>query len=319
MSDNRQQQLGNLIKDKALSLGFDAVGFARVQPVNEKHTHEYLDWLSRDYHGKMQFMDNYKEQRLDPGVLVPGARTVISLAINYHQKDFQPEGAFYRISQYAAGIDYHQVIKHKLYHLLEYMNEQTGEVPARVFTDSAPVMERYWAQQAGLGAPGKNSCLILPKKGSYFFLSEIITGVELPYDQPYEKDPCGTCTRCMIACPTKAIVSPGKIDSRYCTSYLTIELKDDIPSMLAQQTKGYIFGCDICQNVCPHNTRFATPCTEEGFKPLPAVSSWQKEDWEGMEKNTYRHSFIKTHSPIARARYDKLKATIREVGNGFKI
>ncbi|TVQ17068.1 MAG: tRNA epoxyqueuosine(34) reductase QueG [Bacteroidetes bacterium] len=302
--------LAQRIKEKALELNFDAVGFAPAQSVNETHQKHLDQWLKNNYHGQMHYMANHKEKRTDPTLLVPGAKTVICLAMNYHQKDYQHPEAHYKVSQYAAGIDYHHTIKKKLYALLEFIREQTSSESARVFTDSAPVMERYWAQQCGLGASGKNSCLIIPRKGSYFFLAEIILDIELPYDTPFEKDLCGKCTRCMEACPTGAITSPGSIDARRCISYLTIELKDPIPEEFTGKTEGYIFGCDICQQVCPHNIKFATPCKEPGFEPVDAIKTFTRVQWEGLDKSTFRKSFTKAGSPLARVKPEKLMGSM---------
>lgn len=296
-------------------MGFEACGFARAQPVNDAKGTLYHKWILSGYHGKMEYLNRNTEKRLDPRLLVPGAKTVICLAFNYHQEDFQPSDAYYRVSQYAAGIDYHHVLKKKLYQLLEYVKEFYPGASGRVFTDSAPVLERYWAQQAGLGSPGKNTCLILPRKGSYYFLAEMIVDIDLPPDAPAVKDPCGNCTRCMQACPTQAIVAPGVLDARKCTSYLTIELKDALPEDLRGNTKKYIFGCDICQQVCPHNIKFAAPCTEKDFKPLASIARWSRLDWESMDKVAWRRNFVKTGSPMARASFEKLRDNMDAAAN----
>lgn len=309
-TQNHSSILAQRIKEKAMELNFDAIGFAPAQKVEETHQKHLDRWLKNNFHGQMQYMANHREKRTDPTLLVPGAKTVICLAMNYHQKEFQPPQAHYKISQYAAGIDYHHTLKKKLYALLEFIREQTTTESARVFTDSAPVMERYWAQQSGLGAAGKNSCLILPRRGSYFFLAEIILDVELPVDPPFGKDLCGNCTRCMEACPTQAITAPHVIDAKRCISYLTIELKEPTPDGFADKTNDYIFGCDICQQVCPHNSRFATPSDEPDFKPLEAVASFSKSQWEAMDKSTFRKSFLKKGSPLARVKFEKLKGNM---------
>jgi epoxyqueuosine reductase len=222
------ETITQFIKSKALELGFSACGIAKAEPVEPLIKEKFSHWLQRGYHGTMEYMHNHYEKRMDPCQLVPGAHSVISLTINYHQKEFQHHKSHYKISQYAAGEDYHHVIKKKLFLLMELVVEKQPDINFRIFTDSAPVAERYWAQKAGLGNTGKNACLIIPRAGSYFFLAEIITDLKLEYDEPYEKDLCGKCTRCMDACPTGAITSPGEIDARKCISYLTIELKDDI-------------------------------------------------------------------------------------------
>jgi epoxyqueuosine reductase len=303
------------IKSKAYELGFDACGIAPAGEVDTGIKTKFSSWLSEGRHGKMQYMENYLEKRMNPALLVPGAKSVICLAMNYHQRNFQPENSQYKVSQYAAGKDYHNVIKKKLYLLLEFIATIAPENKARVFTDSAPVLERYWAQKSGLGAIGKNACLILPRKGSYFFLSEIIIDIELDYNTPFEKDPCGKCTRCIDACPTGAILSPGVIDAKSCTSYLTIELKDEIPDAFKGKTADYIFGCDICQDVCPHNIKFAAPTKEPEFAPIPAISEWANNEWEIMDKPSYRQNFLKTGSPVARAAFKKLKGNISFVRN----
>jgi epoxyqueuosine reductase len=308
---HKNHKLALLIKNKAMQLGFGACGFASANEVNDQHQKKFSQWIDQGQHGEMQYMANYTDKRMDPRVLLPGIKSIISLAFNYHQDNFQPTDAFYAVSNYAAGVDYHDVLKKKLYLLLEFIHQQSDIETARVFTDSAPVLERYWAQKAGLGAPGKNSCLILPRKGSFFFLSEILIDLELPYDTPYEKDLCGSCTRCIDACPTKAIISPGNIESRRCISYLTIELKDNIPSDLEPHLTQNIFGCDICQQVCPHNIKFAKPCDEPEFQPLLPICSFTKTDWENLDKSLFRKLFVKAKSPIARVSFEKLKKTIK--------
>lgn len=309
-----KQLLATDIKNEASRLGFDACGFAAASPVDENHQSQYKEWLTNKAHGDMLYMAGNVEKRVNPAILVPGAKTVIALAYNYHQENHQPEDAYYKVSEYAAGKDYHFTIKRKLYHLLEFISGRTKVESARVFTDSAPVLERYWAQQAGIGAFGKNSCIILPRKGSYFFLAEIILDIDLPYDSPFQKDLCGNCTRCIDACPNNAIENPGYINAQRCISYLTIEKKTDLDEDKDLQTHGYIFGCDICQQVCPHNIKFARPSTEEDFQPLDAVESWVKKDWESMDKSMFRIAFRKNKSALSRVKYEKIKNTIENVG-----
>lgn len=315
--DTKSDTVSSQIKSRAAELGFDQCGMASAEKADTEIKTRFDTWISDKKHGKMQYMENHLDKRMDPSLLVPGAKSVICLAMNYHQKDFQPAEAKYKVSQYAAGKDYHTVIKKKLYLLLEFILSIAPVKSARVFTDSAPVLERYWAQKSGLGATGKNACLILPKKGSYYFLSEIIIDIELDYDTPFEKDLCGKCTRCLDACPTGAIVNPGIIDARSCISYLTIELKDDIPDAFRGKTADYIFGCDICQDVCPHNIKFAIPTKEPELHPLPAISQWIKNDWEIMDKASYRKNFLKSGSPVARAAFQKLKGNIEFTRNSY--
>ena len=313
--DTKSDSISSQIRSKATELGFDACGMAPAGEVDMEIRTRFTTWLSEGRHGKMQYMKNHMEKRTDPALLVPGAKSVICLAMNYHRKDFQPNESRYKVSQYAAGKDYHTVVKKKLYLLLDFILSIAPGKNARVFTDSAPVLERYWVQKSGLGATGKNACLILPKKGSYFFLSEIIIDLELDYDTPFEKDLCGKCTQCIDACPTGAIATPGVIDAKSCISYLTIELKDEIPDAFRGKTADYIFGCDICQDVCPHNIKFAVPAKEPEFEPIPAISQWNKNDWEMMDKPSYRKYFLKTGSPVARAAFQKLKGNIEFAKN----
>jgi len=313
MEVSNNQSLASNIKNEASRLGFDACGFAPAKIVDQKHQKLYKNWLFGNAPGDMLYMAENVEKRMNPALLVPGAKTVISLAHNYHQQDYQPKEAYYKVSEYAAGIDYHLILKTKLYQLLEYIAAQTKVESARVFTDSAPVLERYWAQQAGIGAFGKNSCIILPRKGSYFFLAEIILDIDLPFDNPFQNDLCGNCTRCIDACPNNAIEKPGYINAEKCISYLTIEMKADLADDMDLQTHGYIFGCDICQQVCPYNIKFAQPTTDEDFKPLSAIKNWEKKDWENMDKRLFRKAFRKNNSALSRVKYEKLKNTIENV------
>jgi epoxyqueuosine reductase len=310
---HQNQALASEIKNKAAHLGFDACGFAPAIPVNNKHQIQYEQWLVKKAHGEMQYMADNFEKRMNPALLVPGAKTVICLAHNYHQENYQPNNAFYKVSEYAAGKDYHSTIKRKLYHLLEFISNKTKVESARVFTDSAPVLERYWAQQAGIGAFGKNSCIILPRKGSYFFLAEIMLDIDLPFNEPFQKDLCGNCNRCIDACPNNAIEKSGQVNAQKCISYLTIEMKTDLQDDKELQTHGYIFGCDICQQVCPHNIKYARPTTEEDFQPLEAIQNWDKKDWENMDKRLFRIAFRKNKSALSRVKFEKIKNTIENV------
>ena len=295
-------------------MGFDACGIASARKADEKHIQALEDWLGSNGHGSMQYMDRNRELRTDPDRLMPGVRSIVCLAFNYHQKDFQPADCSFRISQYAAGVDYHVVIKTRLHQLMEQlMPILPAETAFRVFTDSAPVLEKFWATQAGLGAMGKNSCLIIPGKGSYFFLAEIFLNIELEYDKPFARDLCGKCTRCMEACPTSAITAPGKVHAPLCLSYQTIEKKDPVSPEVAPHLNGFVFGCDICQDVCPHNQRFARPCAEQLFQPLPAIQHWGNQEWQQMDIAVFNKNFRKTKSPLARAGFPKLCDTIRKV------
>lgn len=308
MEPTTAQTLSSVIRQQARLLGFDACGFAKASSLPDFENKLAL-WLQKGYHGTMGYMQNNIEKRVDPTRLVDGAVSVIALAHNYFPVQEQHPDAHYKVSKYAYGLDYHTVLKKKLFLLLDFIRQHsTADINARVFTDSAPVPERAWATMAGLGATGKNSCLILPGKGSFFFLAEIIINVELGYDEPYTRDLCGSCTRCMQACPTGAITSAGVIDSTKCISYLTIESREDIPMEFAGKFNNWIFGCDICQDACPHN-RFAKPHDEPGFDPLPYIK-WTKEQWEGLTKETYNRSIKNSGSPLSRASFEKLSNNI---------
>ena len=309
------QQLTVRLKEKARALGFDACGVARASELT-KSKPLLFEWLHQGYQGKMGYMGNHVEKRLDPRLLVPGARSVVVVAQNYYPAGLQPEDTQFRIARYAYGKDYHLVMKDKLQALAGHLadlaadlTENTGEHHFRAFTDSAPVLERSWAQEAGLGQHGKNTCLIIPRKGSYFFLGELITGIELEPGTPYEKDLCGSCTRCMDACPTGAITAAGRLDARRCISYLTIELKDPIPGEFRNHCKGWIFGCDICQEVCPHN-RHAEPHREPALNALPAITGWSTRQWASLSKKDFNKHLRNTSSALARVRYEKLMDNI---------
>lgn len=301
-------ELTNWIKSHALASGFLAVGMAPVKRLDEVDSH-LSEWLDRGYQGDMTYMERHREQRVDPSVLVPGARSVISLAYNY----FTPapsENDLPKIATYAYGKDYHKVLKKKLKVFWGEIKTHCGrEIKGRYFVDSAPVMERQWAALAGLGWQGKNTLLIHPKHGSYFFLAEIICDLELEYDQPIN-DHCGTCTRCIDACPTQAIAEDGYLmNASQCISYQTIETKKDIPSELSDKIENWVFGCDICQQVCPWN-KFSKPHEEPVFEPGPFLQ-WNKEEWEGLTEDQFNSNF--GHTPLKRAGFDKFKRSIKTV------
>lgn len=312
MSTNpiQKSKLSAIIKAVAQELGFSACGIAKAEPVDPAEQQKFAQWLKSGFQGNMTYMESYSDKRMNPLLLVPGAKSIISLAINYHQTDHQSTDSHYRISQYAAGCDYHYVIKEKLNQMMESLSKHNNIENYRIFVDSAPVAERYWAQKAGLGWIGKNSCLIIPKRGSFFFLSEIILDTELEYDKPLSKNLCGNCTKCADACPTGAITKSGHVDAQRCISYLTIESKEDIPEELGKKMTRFIFGCDICQEVCPHNVQFAKPCSEPLLAPLAAVKNWSRSEWEALTSPLFRKNFVKTHSPIARAGFNKLQRSI---------
>lgn len=303
------------IKKKAKELGFDACGIAEVSSADTEAL--FFDrWIAEGYHAGMKYMENYRDIRLNPAGLVEGARSVISVALNYYPAQKQSPDAP-RISYYAYGKDYHIVLKDKLRQLWQYITEELlpsiEPVPeARAFTDSAPLLERYWAWKAGLGWIGKNTNLIIPGKGSFFFLGEIVTTLELDYDSPQENR-CGDCRRCLDACPTGALESAGHLNANKCISYLTIEHKGDIPSELASRLGDRLYGCDTCQEVCPWN-RFAVSTREEAFTPSPAFLSFKKEDLADFTREDYNRIFAR--SAVKRAKYEGL---IRTIANKRRI
>ena len=294
-----------LIKDAARKLGFDFCGIAKAEFLEEEAP-KLESWINNNYHGKMAYLANHFDKRLDPRKLVDDARSVISLIYNYYPPARLPEDREdIKIAKYAYGKDYHFVIKDKLKELLSLLREEIGEINGRVFVDSAPVMERQWAQKAGLGWTGKNSLLLNKDMGSFFFLAELIIDLPLHYDTPVTKDYCGTCTRCIDACPTDAILQPNLLDASKCISYLTIELKEEIPSEFKGKMENWAFGCDICQDVCPWN-RFSKPHQEPEFLPHPELKSL---DWEEMTKETFDRVFKK--SALKRSKWEGLKRTIK--------
>ena len=300
--------LSNYVKKEALALGFDACGIAAAGNLRE-HEEPFKQWLTSGHNGKMGYMENNLEKRLDPRKLVDGARSVIVVALNYYPQKFQNPDSAAIVSKYAYGIDYHYVIRDKLQRLSAKLSEMAPDHQGREFTDSAPVLERAWAVKAGLGWVGKNACLIIPRKGSFFFLGELITNIELAPDKPFVKDHCGNCRRCIEACPTAAIVAPHTIDARHCISYLTIELKESIPEAFRGKLIGRIYGCDTCQDACPHN-RFATPTRETAFEPIKAISEWDTRQWKKLEKPCFNREVKKVLSPMARVKYEKLMDNI---------
>lgn len=264
-------------------------------------------WLREDRHGSMKYMENHFEKRLDPRLLVENAKSVISLGLNYYTGEMQEDAGAPKISRYAYGKDYHFVIKDKLKELLVFIRSAIGEVGGRAFVDSAPVMDKAWARRAGLGWLGKHTNLINKNAGSFFFLAELVIDLDLEYDTP-AADHCGTCTRCIDACPTSAITAPYEIDGSKCISYFTIELKDQLPSGFKGQFENWMFGCDTCQDVCPWN-RFSAPHTESAFEPHPGLLGMNKEEWEEITEETFREVFRK--SAVKRTRFEGLKRNIR--------
>lgn len=291
-----------LIKDEALRLGFQQCGIAKADFLEEEAP-RLEKWLKNQHHGSMSYMENHFDKRLDPRILVDDAKSVISLTLNYFPEQQQIDPDAPRISKYAYGKDYHLVIKDKLFQLLSFIQEQIGEVSGRAFVDSAPVLDRAWAKRAGIGWVGKNSNIISKKTGSFFFLAELIIDLDLVPDQPFTTDHCGSCTKCIDACPTEAILSPAIIDANKCISYLTIELRDEIPAQFNQQMGNWMFGCDICQDVCPWN-RFSVPNQEPEFQPAPNLLEMKKEDWLDITEDVFSKLF--KNSAVKRTKFKGL-------------
>lgn len=286
-------------------MGFSSVGIARASFLKDEAP-KLEAWLKQGYQGEMQYLENHFEKKLDPRKLVDGAKSVISLSYNYYPKKTQVENT-YKIARYAYGEDYHHVVKVKLKQLLEFIIETVGEVSGRAFTDSAPVMERAWATKAGLGWQGKNSLLLQKNKGSYFFLAELIIDFDLAYDTPFHTEHCGNCTRCIDACPTQAILPNNTVDGSKCISYFTIELKKELPKEMQGKFADNIFGCDICQEVCPWN-RFSLPHTEPLFEPHKDFLSMNKKDWHEITEIVFSKIFSK--SAVKRTKFSGLKKNI---------
>lgn len=294
----------DIVKSIAKDLGFLSCGVSEATFLEEEAP-RLESWLKNGYHGEMAYMENHFEKRLDPRKLVPGARSVVSLTYNYFQKDWSPNREA-KISQYAAGIDYHYVIKDKLKLFMDRLNDEIGEVGGRVFVDSAPVLERAWAAKSGLGWVAKNSMLLSKSKGSFFFLAQLIIDLDLEPDKPVT-DHCGTCTACIDACPTDAIIGDAIIDSNKCISYLTIELRNEIPSGFEDKMEGWVFGCDICQDVCPWN-RFSKQTTEPNFVSN-GFEKWEREEWLELTNSVFRKKF--GSSPIKRTGIKGMKRNVR--------
>jgi len=294
------------IKSKAKALGFLSCGISKADFL-EKEAPRLEQWLSQNYHGEMAYMANHFDKRLDPRVLVPGAKSVVSLLLNYHSKEKQTDVEAPKIASYAFGDDYHKVIKDKLKQLMSFIHQEIGEVQGRVFVDSAPVMDKAWAAKSGLGWIGKNTNLISKKAGSFFFIAELILDLELEHDLP-ATDHCGSCTACIDACPTDALLAPYQIDGSKCISYVTIELKNEIPTDFQGKMDNWAFGCDVCQTVCPWN-RFATPHSEPAFNPPDELLSLSKNEWEEMTQEVF--SVIFKNSAIKRTKYEGLKRNIK--------
>jgi epoxyqueuosine reductase len=295
----------DFIKLLAKELGFSFCGISKAEFLAEEAP-RLEEWLKRGYQGKMSYLENYFDKRLDPTLLVPGAKSVVSLIYNYYPNKDLTKNQELKIAKYAYGEDYHLVIKEKLKEFLERITEAIGTVNGRAFVDSAPIMERAWAQRSGLGWIGKNSLLLNKQMGSFFFLAELIIDLELEYDHAV-KDFCGTCTACMDACPTDAISQSYVVDGSKCISYFTIELKENIPQDVKGKLEDWIFGCDICQDVCPWN-RFSSPNREPKFQPAPELEKMTREDWMEITEDVFRDLF--KHSAVKRAKLEGLRRNI---------
>ena len=296
-----------MIKQLAAELGFSFCGIAKATRLDDD-AHRLESWLNKGMHGNMKYMERYFDMRIDPSKLVPGARSVITLLLNYFPREKQNADSP-KISKYAYGRDYHEVIKDKLNSLIELIKQHVGNIHGRGFVDSAPVLERTWAQRSGLGWIGKNGNLINKEMGSFFFIATMITDLELETDEPFSKDYCGTCTRCIDNCPTDAIL-PGKIvDGSKCISYFTIELKEMlIPAEMTGKFDNWMFGCDICQDVCPWN-RFSKPTDEIEFTPIPEILDLSTKEWEAMSEEKFKTLF--RHSPLSRSKLTGIQRNLR--------
>ncbi len=304
---NFQERNTQLIKQKAQDLGFFFCGISKADFLTEDAKH--LDnYLKNGFQGKMSYLENHYDKRLDPRLLVDDAKSVVSLLMNYYPENIQEDEDAPKISKYAYGKDYHFLIKDKLKEFFAYIQDEIGEVGGRVFVDSAPVLDKAWARKSGLGWMGKNANLIHPKHGSFFFIAELILDLDLTPDGPM-KDYCGTCTKCIDACPTDAIVKPYVVDGSKCISYLTIELKDELlPKEFSNKMENWMFGCDICQDVCPWN-RFSKPTKESFFNPHENLLKMSKVDWEDLTEEIFQELFRR--SAIKRTKYKGLKRNIQ--------
>jgi len=300
-----------LVQSTAAQLGFDFCGIAKAVPLDDD-ARRLEQWLQKGMHGSMAYMENHFDLRVNPQRLVPGAKSVITLLFNYFPKTTQQSGVP-KISTYAYGEDYHDVIRKKLHEFLWHLKQDIGDFNGRGFVDSAPVLERAWAQKSGLGWIGKNGNLINKKKGSYFFIATLITDIELIPDDPYAKGYCGSCTKCIDSCPTDAILPNKVINGSQCISYFTIELKDAlIPDSLKNKFDNWLFGCDVCQDVCPWN-RFAEPHQEPAFEPIPAILDFIQKDWEELTEESFKIIF--KDSPIKRTKFSGIKRNLQFISS----
>jgi epoxyqueuosine reductase len=301
---NNPTKYSQLIKAEAKRLGFLSCGISKAQFLEEEAP-RLEKWLNNNMHGEMRYMENHFDKRLDPTKLVEDSKSVISLLLNYFPQETQNQNTF-KVSKYAFGNDYHYVIKDKLKSLLNFIQDEIGEVSGRAFVDSAPVLDKAWAAKSGLGWIGKHSNLLTQQVGSFYFIAELIIDLDLEYDTPVTNH-CGNCTACIDSCPTEAITEPYVVDGSKCISYFTIELKENIPTEFKGQLDDWIFGCDVCQDVCPWN-RFSKSHSEPLFNPHPELLSMTKKDWEEITEDTFRKVF--KNSAVKRTKFSGLKRNI---------
>ena len=301
---NNKEKYAQLIKAESKRLGFLSCGISKAGFLEEEAP-RLENWLNNQMNGQMSYMENHFDKRLNPTLLVDDAKSVISLLLNYYPSELQNEDS-YKISKYAYGQDYHHVIKEKLKELLHFIQTEIGEVSGRAFVDSAPVLDKAWAAKSGLGWIGKNSNLITQKVGSFYFIAELIIDLELEYDSP-TTDHCGSCTACIDACPTEAIVAPYVVDGSKCISYFTIELKENLPQEMKGKFDDWMFGCDVCQDVCPWN-RFSKPHNEPLFEANSDILNFSKSDWEEISVDTFQKVF--KNSAVKRTKYEGLLRNI---------
>jgi len=302
-----KENRANMLKTMALELGFASCRISKADFL-EAEAPRLERWLKEERNGKMDYMSNHFDKRLDPRLLVEGAKSVVSLVFNYLPENANLSEGTFKISRYAYGEDYHIVLKDKLKELMFRLQERIGEIGGRAFVDSAPVLEKAWAARNGTGWLGKHTNIIHPKKGSFFFLCELIIDLELEEDQPIN-DHCGTCTRCIDACPTEAITGPYQLDASKCISYLTIELKEAIPIQFKGQMENWIFGCDICQEVCPWNKKFSILNSEKRFEPHPDLLLFEQKDWIELSQDVFSKVFAK--SAVKRTKLSGLQRNVR--------
>lgn len=304
---NSSEQHTKIVKEIAMSMGFDACGIAEARRLDDD-ARRLEKWLNKGFHGEMKYMENHFDMRVDPSLLVPGAKSVITLLYNYFP-DQEQASQLPKVAKYAYGKDYHLVIREKLTDFLNRIRERIGQIEGRGFVDSAPVLERAWAVQSGLGWVGKNGNLINKKKGSFFFIATLITDLKLKSDVPFVQDYCGTCNKCIEACPTDAILPNKEIEASQCISYFTIELKQSqLPDQFIGKSDEWIFGCDICQDICPWN-RFSQPHQESLFDPLNSILTFSIQDWINTDKNTFNQLF--RDSPIKRSKWEGIQRNLK--------